>query len=81
MHASPKITPPPLKNHKMVDEQRMKAALDALDRQLIPNYAAILKEFELERTTLMRRDTGPVRSIVWQLNSSTAVLNELVVYM
>ncbi len=46
----------------MVDEQRMKAALDALDRQLIPNYAAILKEFELERTTLIRRHTGRTNS-------------------
>jgi len=55
MHASPKITPPPLKNHKMVDEQRIKAALDALDRQLIPNYAAIAKEYDLERTTVMRK--------------------------
>jgi hypothetical protein len=55
MHASPKITPPPLKNHKMVDKQRIKAAPDALDKQLIPNYAAIAKELELEHTTLMRK--------------------------
>jgi len=39
----------------MVDERRIKAALDALDRQLIPNYAAIAKEYDLERTTVMRK--------------------------
>jgi len=39
----------------MVDEERIEKALNALDRQLIPNYSAIAKEFEIERTTLMRK--------------------------
>ena len=42
----------------MVDEQRIEEALNTLDRQLIPNYAATAKEFGLERTTLMRRHQG-----------------------
>ena len=40
----------------------MKAALNALDRQLIPNYAAIAKEYDLERTTVMRRHIGRTTS-------------------
>jgi len=46
----------------MVDEQRIKAALNALDRQLVPNYAAIAKDFNLERTTLIRRHIGRTTS-------------------
>ena len=42
----------------MVNEQDMEKALDALDRQLIPNYAEIGKKFGIERTTLMRRHKG-----------------------
>jgi hypothetical protein len=36
----------------------MEKALDALDRQLIPNYAKIGKIFGIERITLMRRHKG-----------------------
>jgi hypothetical protein len=42
----------------MVNEQDMEKALDALDRQLIPNYAEIGKKFGIDRTTLMRRHKG-----------------------
>ena len=42
----------------MVNEQDMEKALDALDRQLIPNYAEIGKIFGIERITLMRRHKG-----------------------
>jgi len=62
MHTSQNITPPTSKIDKMVDEARMEKALDALDRQLIPNYTAISKEFEIERTTLMRRHKGQTTS-------------------
>jgi len=61
MHTHTECTPrlkktlPPSKIDKMVDEERMEKALNALDRQLIPNYSATAKEFEIERTTLMRR--------------------------
>jgi len=64
MHTHTECTPrlkktlPPSKIDKMVDEERMEKALNALDRQLIPNYSAIAKEFEIERTTLMRRHQG-----------------------
>jgi hypothetical protein len=37
----------------MVDEQDMEKALDALDRQLIPNYAETGKKYRIERTTLI----------------------------
>jgi len=61
MHTHTECTPrlkktlPPSKIDKMVDEERIEKALNALDRQLIPNYSAIAKEFKIERTTLMRR--------------------------
>jgi hypothetical protein len=42
----------------MVNEQDMEKALDALDRQLIPNYAETGKKYGIERTTLMRRHKG-----------------------
>ena len=42
----------------MVNEQDMEKALDALDRQLIPNYAEMGKKYGIERTTLMRRHKG-----------------------
>jgi hypothetical protein len=53
MHASPKITSLTSKIDKMVNEQDMEKALDALDRQLIPNYAEIGKKFEIKRIILM----------------------------
>jgi len=61
MHTHTKCTPrlkktlPPSKIDKMVDEERIEKALNALNRQLIPNYSTIAKEFEIEHTTLMRR--------------------------
>src|SRR5450756_2971681 len=58
MHASLKITPPRSKFHKMVNEQDIEKALDALNAQLIPNYTEIGQKFGVERTTLMRRWKG-----------------------
>src|SRR5450756_2686339 len=42
----------------MVNEEDMEKALDALDRQLMPNYAETGRNFGIERTTLMRRHKG-----------------------
>ena len=42
----------------MVNEQDIEKALNALDRQLIPNYAKIGKKFGIKRTMLMRRHKG-----------------------
>jgi hypothetical protein len=44
----------------MVNEQDMEKALDALDRQLIPNYAEIGKKNKIgiKRTMLMQRHKG-----------------------
>ena len=58
MHASLKITLPRSKFHKMVNEQDIKKALDALNAQLIPNYTEISQKFSVERITLMRRWKG-----------------------
>jgi hypothetical protein len=58
MHASPKIIPPTSKIDKMVNEQDIEKALDALDRQLIPNYAEIGKKFGINRIILIRRHKG-----------------------
>ncbi len=58
MHTSQNIPQLTSKINKIVDEARIEKALDTLDRQLIPNYTAISKEFEIERTTLIRRHKG-----------------------
>jgi hypothetical protein len=58
MHTSFFITPPSLKFDKMVSEQAIENAINALDRQLIPNYSQVAREFGIERTTLMRRHKG-----------------------
>jgi transposase-like protein len=42
----------------MVNEQDIEKAIDALDRQLIPNYSQVARDFGIERTTLMRRHKG-----------------------
>ena len=42
----------------MVNEEDMKKALDALNAQLLPNYAQVALKFGLQRTTLMRRHQG-----------------------
>jgi hypothetical protein len=42
----------------MVNKEDMQKALNALDRQLIPDYAKIAKKFNLERITLIRRHKG-----------------------
>jgi hypothetical protein len=36
----------------------MEKALDALDRQLIPNYAEVSKKIEIKRIMLMQRYKG-----------------------
>ena len=46
----------------MVDERRMKDALAALERQEAPNFSAIAREFNLDRTTLSRRWNGQTTS-------------------
>jgi hypothetical protein len=53
-----KITTPTSKFDKMINEEDMQKAPDALDRQLIPDYAGTAKKFNLERTTLTRRHKG-----------------------
>jgi hypothetical protein len=58
MHTLPKITPPSSKFDKMVSEQDIEKAIDALNAQLIPNYSQVAREFGIERTTLMRRYQG-----------------------
>ena len=55
-------TSPTFYNHKMVDEQRMKAALAAIDARGVANYRKIAKEYELVHTTVMRRWKGQTRS-------------------
>jgi hypothetical protein len=62
MHTSPKITPPPSKINTMSYNERMEKALDTLNRQLLPNYAAVSREFSIHPTTLMRRHTGQTSS-------------------
>lgn len=42
----------------MVNEEDMKKALNALDRQLIRNYVETGKTYGIDRTTLMRRHKG-----------------------
>jgi hypothetical protein len=58
MHTSQNITPPSSKFDKMVSEQDIEKAINALDRQLIPNYSQVARDFGIERTTLMRRHKG-----------------------
>jgi hypothetical protein len=58
MHTSFFITPPSLKFDKMASEQAIENAINALDRQLIPNYSQVAREFGIERITLMRRHKG-----------------------
>ena len=42
----------------MASEQAIENAINALDRQLIPNYSQVAREFGIERITLMRRHKG-----------------------
>jgi hypothetical protein len=58
MHTSQNITPPSSKFDKIVSEQDIEKAINALDRQLIPNYSQVARDFGIERTTLMRRYKG-----------------------
>jgi hypothetical protein len=58
MHTSQNITPPSSKFDKMVSEQDIEKAINALDAQLIPNYSQVARDFGIERTTLMRRHKG-----------------------
>ena len=38
-----------------IDEAQMEEALALCDRELIPNYSEITKNYPFDRTTLMRR--------------------------
>jgi hypothetical protein len=58
MHTPPKIIPPSSKFEKMVSEQDIEKAIDALNTQLIPNYSQVARDFGIERTTLIRRYKG-----------------------
>jgi hypothetical protein len=58
MHTPPKIIPPSSKFDKMVSEQDIEKAINALNAQLIPNYSQVARDFGIERTTLMRRYKG-----------------------
>jgi hypothetical protein len=58
MHTPPKIIPLSSKFDKMVSEQDIEKAIDALNAQLIPNYSQVARDFGIERTTLMRRYKG-----------------------
>lgn len=55
-------TSPTFYNHKMIDEQAMKAALAAIDARGLANYRKIAKEFDLVHTTVMRRWKGQTHS-------------------
>jgi hypothetical protein len=55
MHTSPKITPLSLKFDKMVSEQDIKKAINALNAQLILNYSQVARDFNIKRITFMRR--------------------------
>ena len=46
---------PTLNNHKMVDEQAIKAALAAIDTQGVRNYRQITKDYDLIYITVIRR--------------------------
>jgi hypothetical protein len=58
MHTFPKYHPATSKFIKMVSEQDMENAINALDAQLIPNYRQTGLKFGIDRTTLMRRHKG-----------------------
>ena len=58
MHASTNNYLTTSKFNKIVNEDNMKNALDALDAQLLPNYTQIALKFGLQRTMLMRRHKG-----------------------
>jgi hypothetical protein len=49
MHTSFFITPPSLKFDKIASEQAIENAINVLDRQLIPNYSQVAREFGIER--------------------------------
>jgi hypothetical protein len=48
--------------HKMVNEEAIQKALDDLESQEAPNFTAVAKTYEIDRTTLMRRYKGISRS-------------------
>ena len=47
----------------MVNEEAMKAALAACERELLPNYTKISEKFGIERTTLAKRHKGQTLSM------------------
>jgi hypothetical protein len=51
-----------LNNHKMVNEEDMKAALAEIELSKDPNYREIARRFNLTHTTLLRRAKGMTRS-------------------
>jgi transposase-like protein len=51
-------TSPSLNNHKMVDEEAIKAALAAIESQGVAQYRKIAREHKLVHTTLLRRWKG-----------------------
>jgi hypothetical protein len=51
-----------LNNHKMVNEEDMKAALAEIELLKDPNYCEIARRFNLTHTTLLRRAKGMTRS-------------------
>ena len=92
MHTSQNITPPSSKFDKMVSEQDIEKAINALDAQLIPNYSQVARDFGIERTTLMRRHKGiyasrqEATSLYYKLLTNTqeealiSQINKIIVY-
>ena len=68
MHHPVKCTSPKshntlsLNNHKMVNEEYIKAALAEIELLEDPNYCEIARKFKLTHTTLLRRAKGLTRS-------------------
>ncbi len=62
MHAFFADELPALNTHKMTHEERMREALAELESYSRPNYAAIAKKYELDRSTLSRRARGKTTS-------------------
>jgi methanogenic corrinoid protein MtbC1 len=62
MTTFPPLTTLSLNSNKMVNEQDIKKAIDALDAQEKPNYSQVAKDFQINRRTLMRRHKGQTTS-------------------
>jgi hypothetical protein len=68
MHTSLKITLPSSKFDKIVSEQDIEKAINALNAQLTLNYGQVTRDFGIQHITLMRRHKGASRQEVTSLS-------------